>query len=171
MWFARAVGPSFGTMASSESPSRAAREHPAPPTPTLTRRVRFRASHAYARSEWDSARNRATFGAQMDPHEHEWTVEVTVAGLLDSATGWVVDLPALDEVLGGLRDRLSGRMMSEAVPEHFGPGGHQPSTEELARWVWSTVGARLPSGILLVRARVAESDDLWAECVAPESTP
>lgn len=139
---------------------------PAPPIPTLTRRIRFRASHAYGREVWDSARNRATFGDQMHPHEHDWVVEVTVGGVLDPDTGWVVDLVELDRALAGIRDRLAGRDVREAVPEHFGPGGRQPSTEELARWVWSTLAGRLQGGVELARVRVAESDDLWAECVA-----
>ncbi|MEK9501557.1 6-pyruvoyl trahydropterin synthase family protein [Gaopeijia maritima] len=138
----------------------------APPSPTLTRRIRFRASHAYGRDEWDSARNRATFGDQLRPHEHDWVVEATVAGALDPDTGWVVDLAELDGALEEIRGRLAGRDVREAVPERFGPGARQPSTEELARWVWSTLADRLQGEVSLARVRVAESDDLWAECVA-----
>ncbi len=141
------------------------------PVPRLTRRLWFRASHAYGRGEWDAERNRDVFGAQTDRHEHRWTIDVTVTGDLDPVTGWVVDLGRLDEILEELRNRLEGRDLAEAVPEHFGEGGHQPSTEEVARWVWGVVVAALSPPTRLVRVRVAESESLWAECVAPEGRP
>ncbi|MEQ9569769.1 MAG: 6-carboxytetrahydropterin synthase [Longimicrobiales bacterium] len=131
--------------------------------PTLTRRIRFRASHRYRRAAWSEADNRRVFGEQGRSHEHDWTVDVTVRGRLDSATGWTVDLGVLDARLGEIRDRLAGRDVAEALPD-FGPSGLQPSTEELARWFWSQVAGRLPDDVALVRVRVAESDDLWAEC-------
>lgn len=133
------------------------------PAPTLTRRIRFRASHRYGRAAWSEADNRRVFGEQVRSHEHDWTVDVTVRGGLDSATGWTVDLGVLDAHLGEIRDRLSGRDITRALPD-FGPSGLQPSTEELARWFWSEVAEGLPDDVALVRVRVAESDDLWAEC-------
>lgn len=133
------------------------------PPPTLTRRIRFRASHRYHQPRWDEAENARVFGSQGRRHDHDWTVDVTVRGLLDPATGWTVDLGALDDLLEALRLRLEGRDVAEALPA-FAPGGRQPSTEELARWTWGHLGEALPDAVALIRVRVAESDELWAEC-------
>lgn len=148
------------------SPSAAPRSTP---DPSLTRRVRFRASHRYHRSDWDARENARVFGEQGQLHEHDWTVDVTVRGPLDPATGWSVDLGSLDVLLRDIRMEIEGRNVGDALPE-FGPGGRQPSTEELARWFWEQLRDRLPPPARLLRVRVAESDDLWAECVAGEGT-
>ena len=39
------------------------------------------------------------FGEQVEPHAHDWRVEVHVAGPVDPLTGWCVDLGALDACL------------------------------------------------------------------------
>ncbi len=137
------------------------------PAPSLTRRVSFRASHRYHRSEWDDGENARVFGDQGRLHEHRWTVDVTVRGPLDPATGWTVDLGRLDALLQEIRRGVEGRDLGDALPE-FGPRGRQPSTEELARWFWEHLRDRLPPPVRLLRVRVAESDDLWAECADEE---
>lgn len=141
------------------------------PVTTLTRRLQVVASHRYGCSSWSERRNREVFGDQAELHEHMWTMEVTVGGSLDPETGWVVDLPRLDTLLAEVCRPLEGRDIAQAVPEHFGTGGHQPSTEEVARWLWSVLAPRLGAGVRLVRVRVAESDDLWAECVEGGDQP
>lgn len=141
------------------------------PGASLTRRVRFAATHRYWRPEWDDIRNRETFGAcaAPEPHGHDYTCDVTVAGALDAQTGMVVDLGVLDRILESEVVRpLNGRSLNEAVPE-FRSGGLIPTCEELARLIAARVAAALaaalagqPAAGRVRSVRVAEDDSLSA---------
>ena len=134
---------------------------------SLTRRVRFTATHRYWRPEWDDARNRATFGAcaATEPHQHEYTCDVTVGGEIDPLTGMVFDLSVLDATLAEQVVRpLHGRSLNDALPE-FHPGGLIPTCEELARQLAARIARALAArsaGASVVTVRVAEDDTLSA---------
>jgi len=73
------------------------------PAPTssrayLSRRYHFSASHRLHTDAFTVEQNRAAYGKCNNPHGHghNYTVEVTFAGPVDSATGMVCDLAALD---------------------------------------------------------------------------
>jgi 6-pyruvoyltetrahydropterin/6-carboxytetrahydropterin synthase len=131
------------------------------PTASLTRTLRFSASHHYWRTDWSDAENRRVFGENVHPHEHEYGLEVTVAGEVDDRTGFVVDLGGLDQAMEALVAPLRGRDLLEAIP---GPvGGMMPSTENLARWFFDQLERRVPAPARLMGVRVSESDTLASE--------
>ncbi|TVP53924.1 MAG: 6-carboxytetrahydropterin synthase [Gemmatimonadales bacterium] len=127
---------------------------------SLIRMVRFRATHHYRVRGWDAERNRQAFGAQAEPHEHEYAVEVTVAGPPDPVTGFVTDLGQLDGVLHDeIVGPLDGRDLNRVIPE-VAEGAMQPSTEALAEWVFRRVAPRVADPARVIRVRVWESDEL-----------
>jgi len=99
------------------------------------------------------------FGAQVDPHEHEWRVEIVLAGLIDPTTGWIVDLHAVDTALRGLLGPWGGADLNVEIPE-VASGKLQPSTENLARWIFTHLSPLLGAGTRLLEVRVFESPDL-----------
>jgi len=131
-------------------------------SPSLIRTYRFRARHHYRRPEWTEEENRRAFGAWVEPHGHDYVVEVEVAGPLDEETGFVVDLGALDELLEEVLGGLDGGDLNEAIPE-VREGRMIPSTEALARWLYHFLAGRIPAPARLERVRVAESDALASE--------
>lgn len=64
----------------------------------LTRRYRFSSAHRLHAAQLSDNENRDVYGKCNNPfgHGHNYTVEVSVRGPLDEATGLVVDLQALD---------------------------------------------------------------------------
>lgn len=135
----------------------------------LVRRYRFSASHLYRRPEWSEEENRRRFGAcaNRPGHGHNYRLWVTVAGVPDGETGFVVDLGALDRVVTErVVERLDHRHVNEAVPE-FGPGQRIPSSENLLLWILGRLRPALPDGIELVALRLMEDEDLGAEWGAP----
>ena len=64
----------------------------------LTRRYRFSSSHRLDCTHMSPAENQATYGKCNNPHGHghNYTLEVTVSGPVDSATGMVCNLVDLD---------------------------------------------------------------------------
>lgn len=125
----------------------------------LIRTVRFRAWHHYRRPAWSEEENRRVFGAQADPHAHDWRVEVRVTGPVDPETGWCVDLSALDASLADVTAGWDGGDLNALVPE-VAEGAMTPSTENLARWLYVRLAPHLDEPATLVEVRVFESDGL-----------
>jgi 6-pyruvoyltetrahydropterin/6-carboxytetrahydropterin synthase len=64
----------------------------------LSRRYHFSASHRLHTESYDLARNAVVFGKCNNPfgHGHNYTVQVTLSGQVDPATGMVCNLAELD---------------------------------------------------------------------------
>lgn len=129
---------------------------------TLTRVVRFHASHRLWVTAWDEAENRRRFGALTQPHSHEYLCSVTVGGAAD-AQGMVVDLALLDQILEDeVRRPLQGSHLNRDLAI-FAAGRPLPTCEALAELLYDRVRKRLPAGVRLERLRVAEDETLHAD--------
>jgi 6-pyruvoyltetrahydropterin/6-carboxytetrahydropterin synthase len=86
----------------------------------VTRRYKFAASHRLHSSELSESENRELYGKCNNPygHGHDYVLEVSVAGPLDSISGQVVNVPALDRLVNEqiLRD-FDHRYFNADVPE------------------------------------------------------
>src|SRR5882757_2766004 len=132
---------------------------------TLQRRYRFSASHLYRRADWSEAENRARFGkcANLPGHGHNYRLFVTVSGEIDPATGFIVDLGALDALVHEhVVERLDHQHLNAALPE-FADGQAIPSSENLVRWISRQLRERMPAGSRLAKLRLEEDEDLAAE--------
>ncbi len=133
-------------------------------TTHLTRSVRFSAAHRYYRPDWSDEENRRVFGACANPHGHghNYTLEVTVAGVPDSVTGFCFDLGELDAILDEeVKRPLDHQHVNHAIPE-FRSGGLIPTTENLAIWIWRRLEPRIAGG-RLVKLRLREDFDLFVD--------
>lgn len=129
---------------------------------SLVRAVRFHATHRYALPDEEPGESRRLFGDAVEPHGHDYLLEVTVRGAIDERTGGVVDLGALDALLSeSVVERFDGADLNEEIPP-VRTGRLQPTTEALARWFFDLLAPRIPGDARLVRIRLAESEDLAA---------
>jgi 6-pyruvoyltetrahydropterin/6-carboxytetrahydropterin synthase len=71
-------------------------------------------------------------------HGHSFRVEVYVAGEVDRETGWVMDFADLKACFEPLEDRLDHRVLNEIE------GLENPTSENLARWIWRALKPGLP---------------------------
>ena len=134
------------------------------PHASLTRRVTFAAAHRYRRPDWSDERNAAVFGRCANPHfhGHGYTCDVTVRGPIDDATGMVIDLGLLDEVLRReVHEPFDHRNLNLEVAE-FADGALVPTGENLARVIFERVQRALAGRIRVVRVVVAEDETLSA---------
>jgi 6-pyruvoyltetrahydropterin/6-carboxytetrahydropterin synthase len=67
----------------------------------VTRRYRFAASHRLNLAGFSPEENRELYGKCNNPHGHghDYVLEITAAGPLDTATGQAVNIPALDRLV------------------------------------------------------------------------
>lgn len=132
------------------------------PVAYLTRTVKFAAAHRYRRPEWDDARNAAVFGACAHPsyHGHSYRCDVTVRGRVDPVTGFCVDLALLDAILKDeVHERFDHRNLNLDVAE-FAEGHEIPTSENLARLIFTRVQERLGDAASVVEISVAEDDSM-----------
>ena len=130
----------------------------------LTRKIHFAAAHRYRRPEWSNEKNEEVFGlcARESYHGHSYVCEVTIAGEIDPLTGFIVDLGALDAILTDeVKNRFDHRNINVDVPE-FADGKLVPSGENLARFIFDRVAARLPRVVNVERVTIAEDRTLSA---------
>ena len=129
----------------------------------ITRKLEFSASHLYHNAEFTPEENRRVFGKCNNPHGHghNYLVEVSVAGEPDPATGMVLDLKELKEILQReITDRLDHRFLNYEVPEL---SGQIPTCENIAALIWRLLEPKIRRG-KLHRVRLYESPELFVDC-------
>ncbi|HEY0794928.1 MAG TPA: 6-carboxytetrahydropterin synthase [Acidisarcina sp.] len=128
----------------------------------LTRRAEFSASHYYWVDAWTPEENARLFGkcSNRNGHGHNYTLEVTVEGEIDTTSGFVVDLKVLKAVIERevLRD-FDHRHLNIEVPEFK---ALLPTTENVAIAIWNRLAPHI-LGARLQRVRVYEMPDLFAD--------
>ena len=72
-------------------------------------------------------------------HGHSFYVRVTVEGPVGADTGWVMDFADLKAAFAPLHERLDHRYLNEIE------GLENPTSENLARWIWRELRPVLPS--------------------------
>ena len=71
-------------------------------------------------------------------HGHSFRIEVRVRGPVGPQSGWVQDFAELTRAFEPLHERLDHRYLNEV------PGLENPTSENLARWVWRELKPALP---------------------------
>jgi len=109
----------------------------------LTRRYRFSAGHRLHNDAFSPEENRRVYGKCNNPngHGHNYLLEVTVAGVIDSATGMVVDVAALDAMVAKrVLEKLDHKNLNLDM-ENFRT--QVPTTENLCREIYQLLRDRL----------------------------
>lgn len=71
-------------------------------------------------------------------HGHSFRVELHVSGAVDAHTGWIMDFADVKEAFQPLFERLDHHYLNEIA------GLENPTSENLARWIWSELKPALP---------------------------
>lgn len=124
---------------------------------SLTRRYRFAASHRLHNRVFSDARNWELYGKCSNPHGHghNYTVEVTVAGPVDPATGMVANLGELDPfVQREVLEAFDHKYLNEQIAEFRDV---VPTTENLCREIYRRLKS-FPSA-RLERVRIEETSN------------
>jgi 6-pyruvoyltetrahydropterin/6-carboxytetrahydropterin synthase len=71
-------------------------------------------------------------------HGHSFHVALHVSGPMDEHTGWVMDFADLKAVFAPLHQVLDHHYLNDI------PGLENPTSEQIARWIWDRLAPTLP---------------------------
>lgn len=71
-------------------------------------------------------------------HGHSFVVRISVDGEVGELSGWVMDFGDIKAAFKPLYDRLDHYYLNEI------PGLENPTSENLARWIWRELSPSLP---------------------------
>lgn len=128
----------------------------------LTRQAEFSASHFYYLPTLSEAENQRLFGkcANRNGHGHNYVLQVTVKGEMDPATGMVLDLKELKDILEReVMQVMDHRFLNHEVPPF---AEVMPTTENLAVEIWRRLAPCITSG-RLHQIRLYENPTLFVD--------
>ena len=129
-------------------------------TVVVGRRESFNAAHQLCDPDLSDEEHRRMFGKCVNLHGHNYVLEVVVAGEIDQATGYVLDLKVLSHVIKThVICDVDHHNLNTDVPWLK---GLIPTSENLAQAIWDRLRPELPAGLLRA-VRIWETDKNWAE--------
>ena len=125
---------------------------------TVTVKLYFEAAHRLHNPAQPEDWNRQVFGKCNNPHGHghNYVLEVSVGGEVDPATGYLIDMKVLKDIVrGAVVDEVDHRNLSVEVPWL---AGVNTTAENLARAFFERIAPALPRGVQLAVVTVHETE-------------
>ncbi len=131
----------------------------------LTRLERFNAAHKLWVAHWSEEKNKEIFGkcSNKNWHGHNYALYVTVKGMPDVTTGFIIDAKKLSTIIKDcVTDKLDHSNLNLDVD--FIPENLQPTTENLVLLIWDQLFAPiLAEGAHLHCVKLYETENIFAE--------
>lgn len=116
---------------------------------TVNRKAHFNAAHRLFRKDWSDQKNEQVFGKCSNPlyHGHNYELTVSVTGEIDPATGFVVDLKFLKElILKEIEANFDHKNLNEEVPEFK---DLNPTAENISMVIWNKLRSKISADLEL----------------------
>ena len=129
----------------------------------LTRLEHFNAAHKLYNPAWSREKNEEVFGdcANENWHGHNFDLYVTVKGVPDADTGFIIDAKRLSVIIKKeITEKLDHKNLNLDVDFLQ---GQMCSTENLAVTIWQRLAHHLPEGVELHCIRLFETPRIFVE--------
>ena len=130
----------------------------------ITRRETFNAAHKLWRPEWSDEKNWEVFGkcANHNWHGHNFELWVTVKGIPDPDTGFIMNLKLLSQLVKEhIIEALDHKNLNLDVPFL---AGQMASTEVMAIAIWDILASLvLENGGELAKIKLVETENNYVE--------
>ena len=129
----------------------------------LTRTEHFNAAHRLYNSAWDYQKNEEVFGkcANENWHGHNYDLYVTIRGIPDNDTGFLMDAKALSTLIKEhVTEKLDHRNLNLDVEFMR---GKMCSTENLVVGIWNELKPHLPASVQLHAIKLYETPRIYVE--------
>jgi 6-pyruvoyltetrahydropterin/6-carboxytetrahydropterin synthase len=130
----------------------------------ITRRETFNAAHKLWREEWSAEKNFEVFGkcSNHNWHGHNFQLYVTVKGVPDEETGFVINLKTLSKILREkVIEEIDHKNLNLDVPFLK---GIMASTENIAIAIWDLIEDDVrQNGGELAKIKIIETENNFVE--------
>lgn len=130
----------------------------------ITRKEAFNAAHKLHREDWSDEKNWEVFGkcSNRNWHGHNFTIFVTVKGIPNEETGFVINLKDLSRIIKDqVVEPLDHKNLNVDVPFLKGV---LPSTENIVIQVWELIVKPIvDAGGQLVKIKLEETENNYVE--------
>ena len=109
----------------------------------VCRRATFNAAHRLFRKDWSDEKNNDVFGKCNNPnfHGHNYVLEVWIEGAIDPATGYVIDLKIVKDLIKNeITDRFDHKNLNLDCKEFL---NLNPTAENIAVVCWNLLRTEL----------------------------
>ena len=126
----------------------------------LTARIEFSAAHRLYRTDWTEGENKEIFGVCFRPHGHNYVLDVTIRGELNSSTGMVCNVMDLKSMLmKEVHARMDHQDLNAAIPAFH---DQVPTAENITFLIWEWIEKKIPAG-QLYRVRLWETPKIYVD--------
>ena len=111
----------------------------------VSRKAHFNAAHRLYNKSWDDAKNDEVFGKCNNPnfHGHNYELIVSVTGTIDPATGYVMDMKTLKDLIKSeIEDAFDHKNLNLEVPEFE---SLNPTAENIVVVIWNKLRPHISS--------------------------
>jgi len=130
----------------------------------ITRRETFNAAHKLCREDWSEEKNKEVFGkcSNKNWHGHNFTIYVTVKGIPNPETGFIIHLSDLSDILNQkVIEPIDHKNLNVDVDFMK---GIMPSIENLIIEIWKQIeGSIVEKGGELVKIKLIETNNNFVE--------
>jgi 6-pyruvoyltetrahydropterin/6-carboxytetrahydropterin synthase len=130
----------------------------------IVRKEHFNAAHKLWRKDWTAEKNEEVFGkcANKNWHGHNFNIFVTVKGIPNPETGFVINLKDLSAIIKKeVVERFDHKNLNLDVPEMY---GILASTENLIMKIWELLESPIDlAGGTLAKIRLEETENNFVE--------
>ncbi len=126
----------------------------------LTRRETFSACHRLHSVHLSDAENVQVFGKcnNSNGHGHNYTVEITVKGPLDSQTGMVMNISDLKTIIQDAIMKPLDHKNLDLDVDYFKVGQIVSTTENVAIFIFNSIKPKMPPNVALHQVKIWETD-------------
>lgn len=134
--------------------------------PFLTKQYKFCAAHRYWNDMWSKEKNIEIFGDDVKIHGHNYVLDITVNGLVNPDSGFIINLFDLNKIVNEkIINVLDHSQIEKDIPWFK---GKQPSTENMVVFMWEQIEHEIPHPTTLYSIKLRETPTIFTEYFGPE---
>ena len=134
--------------------------------PFITKQYKFCAAHRYWNSRWTEAENFENFGDDIYLHGHNYNLDITISGEINTDSGFIVNLQKLNNIVQENVISIMDHSQIEKDIDWF--ENCQPSTENMVVFIWERLAGKIPSPAKLHSIKLQETPTISTTYFGPK---
>ncbi len=134
--------------------------------PFITKQYKFCAAHRYWNNRWTEAENFENFGDDIYLHGHNYNLDITISGEINTDSGFIVNLQKLNNIVQENVISIMDHSQIEKDIDWF--DNRQPSTENMVVFIWERLVGKIPSPAKLHSIKLQETPTISTTYFGPK---